>query len=265
MRDATEPRRQVAVYHDEGTGELTRACLLFALARVFAGRATLRRIYAAELVGSDDWHKDTALLAFPGGADAPYCRKLDGAGTRSIRRYLEAGGAFLGVCAGAYYACARIAFETGSARAVSGPRELALFPGTARGSLHELAAPYATDHLRCAAQVCVRDVHSAAEHHTLYWGGPEFLPDPGATFTPVLRYVGAASNDALAAVYVPVGNGRALLTGIHAEVMGCQLAVEVSRYPDDSFTHGMRVSQQLSLHERERDALFRLQLSELGF
>lgn len=255
---------QVAVYHDEGTGEFTRACLMFALAQAFAGRASVRRIYASEIIGSDAWHARTLLLAFPGGADRPYCERLDGAGSQAIVRYLEQGGALLGVCAGAYYACARIEFEANTASAVRESRELALFAGTARGSLHDLAAPYSVSHLHCAACVGVRGVGSRDVMHALYWGGPELLPDPGARHSPLLRYVRTNGSSSLAAVVVQVGQGRAVLTGIHPEVMGCQLPIEVSRYDDASFAHGMKLSEELLSSEPERAALFRLHLNALG-
>lgn len=256
---------RVRVYHDEGAGEFSRGCLTYALSTAFAGRAVVERIHAAEIVASDDWHERTLLLAFPGGADLPYAERLDGRGNASILRYLERGGAFLGVCAGAYYACARVAFEPATPGAITGLRGLALFRGTARGSLHELAAPYALDHLRCAAVVRVRRADDGRELCALYWGGPELVADRGARFTPLMTYVTPDGRDAIAAVRTDVGRGRAVLTGVHAEVMGCQFPVEVSRFSDDSHDHGMRVSAALSDHEHERQELFALQLSALGF
>ncbi len=238
---------------------------MHALATAFAGRAVVERIHAAEIVASDDWHAGTLLLAFPGGADLPYAERLDGPGNASILRYLERGGAFLGVCAGAYYACARVAFEPAEPGAITGTRELALFQGTARGSLHELAEPYALDHLRCASVVAVRRVDDGRELHALYWGGPELVPDRAAGFTPLLTYVTPDGRGALAAVRTDVGRGRAVLTGVHAEVIGCQFPVEVSRFADDSHEHGMRLGAALSAREHERQELFALQLSALGF
>jgi glutamine amidotransferase-like uncharacterized protein len=255
--------RYVAVYHDDGAGEFSRGCLTYALATSFAGKARIRRIYAAEICASDAWHADTLLLALPGGADLPYCAKLDGAGNASIRRYIEAGGAFLGVCAGAYYACSRIAFEAASADAITGVRELALFAGTARGSLHELAAPFEVDHLHCTAVVRVHADAPRRDFHALYWGGPELLPDRGASYTPILHYAMPDGRTALAAVRTEVGKGRVVLIGVHAEIMGCQFPFEVSRHGTDSFDHGMRVSAELTRLEPERQALWNLVLSEL--
>jgi glutamine amidotransferase-like uncharacterized protein len=250
-------QRYAAVYHDQGTGEFSRAALLAALATRFR----VRRIYASEILASDAWHASTELLAFPGGADLPYARVLDGAGNASILRYLEAGGAFLGVCAGAYYASRRIAFEAETPDAITGQRELALFAGTARGSLHDLAEPYSLAHLRCAAVAPLRASATQRPLHALYWGGPAFIPDRDANFQPLLAY---ESPPRLAALRTDVGKGRVVLSGVHAEVSGAQFPIEVSRFGDDSFEHGMRVGAELSCVEHERRQAFDLLLDALA-
>jgi glutamine amidotransferase-like uncharacterized protein len=248
--------RHAAVYHDQGSGEFSRAALIAAL----GARFEVRRIYAREIIASDAWHESIELLAFPGGADLPYCRLLNGAGNGSIRRYVEAGGAFLGVCAGAYYASRRIAFEAESPAAITAERELALFAGTARGSLHDLAEPYSLEHLRCAGLAPLRASATRERLHALYWGGPEFLPDAGASFTPLLEYESPAR---LAALRTQVGQGRVVLCGVHAEVSGAQLPIEVSRFGDDSFEHGMRLHRELGDVEGERQRVFELLLDAL--
>jgi biotin--protein ligase len=272
------------VYHDEGSGEfsrgalthaLTEACRSAELAPLLAAALELesrdqlrvRRILAAEICASDAWHASTALLALPGGADRFYAARLNGAGNASILRYLEAGGAFFGVCAGAYYTSARIAFEAGTAGEIRATRELVLFAGTAQGSLHELAEPYALEHLRCAAVVTVRAAAPASgspKLHALYWGGPEFVPDPNASYKPLLSYVMPDGREALAAVRTDIGHGRAVLSGVHAEVTGEQFPIEVSRYAADSYEHGMRVGQQLAAVDSERRQVLQQLLSALG-
>lgn len=271
--------RFIAVYHDAGSGEFSRGALTHALAQAcesegpplcaaleLPGRARLqvRRIFAPEICASDDWHASTALLALPGGADRFYAEQLGGVGNASIQRYLQAGGAFLGVCAGAYYTSARIVFEAGTPGEIRAPRELALFAGTAQGSLHELAAPYALDHLRCAAVVTLRAIggaHDSSLGHALYWGGPQFVPDPDASYRPLLSYVLPDGREALAAVRTEIGRGRAVLSGVHAEVLGAQFPIEVSRYGADSYEHGMHVSEQLTRVEAERRQVWQHLLS----
>ena len=50
------------------------------------------------------------------------------------------GGAYLGLCAGAYYGCSPVVFEPGSALQVVGDRELRFFPGTGEGAAYAGAA-----------------------------------------------------------------------------------------------------------------------------
>lgn len=77
------------------------------------------------------------MLVMPGGADLPYCRHLNGAGNQLISDFVKIqGGAYLGLCAGAYYGCSRVEFEAGSDIEVVGDRELGFYPGTARGSIY---------------------------------------------------------------------------------------------------------------------------------
>ncbi|MEY4579215.1 MAG: hypothetical protein RL701_3918 [Pseudomonadota bacterium] len=237
---------------------------MLALAQHYAGRFRVRRIAAAEVCASDAWHADTALLAFPGGADLPYAKLLNGAGNASISRYVSGGGALLGVCAGAYYACARVAWEVRAASEVSGVRELALFAGTARGSLHALAEPYSLEHLQCATVTKLSADGTSLDLHALYWGGPEFVPDEHARYTPLLRYVMPGDRTALAAVALDVGRGRVVLTGVHAEITGEQFPIEVSRFGEDSFDWGMRVSAELTKLDAQRRDTLALTLNALG-
>lgn len=49
--------------------------------------------------------------------------------------YVERGGAYMGICAGAYYGCSEVQFEPGTALQVFGQRELAFWPGAAQGAV----------------------------------------------------------------------------------------------------------------------------------
>jgi glutamine amidotransferase-like uncharacterized protein len=258
------------VYHDAGTGEFCRGSLIHALSATLGEGFEVRRILAEEIVASDAWHQGTRLLAIPGGADLPYAALLDGRGNASIRRFVASGGAFLGVCAGAYYASRRISFEATPRGAITGERELALFDGTALGSLHDLAEPYAISHLRCAAVATVRAATTRRDHAALYWGGPEFLPDAGTSYTPLLHYVRASGPHAdtgglaIAALATRFGAGRAVLTGVHAEITGSQFPIEVSRFPERDFAHGMALARALGRHEQARTEAFSLLLAACG-
>ena len=55
--------------------------------------------------------KDVKAFFLGGGAATPYMEKLAGEANERIRSYVDRGGVYFGICAGAYYACRRIVFE----------------------------------------------------------------------------------------------------------------------------------------------------------
>jgi len=75
------------------------------------------------------------LLVMPGGRDRPYQASLGDEGARRIRQFVEQGGSYLGLCAGAYFASARVLFQPGTDMEVDEQRPLAFFPGTAWGAV----------------------------------------------------------------------------------------------------------------------------------
>jgi glutamine amidotransferase-like uncharacterized protein len=248
------PTRFALLYADAGADPFCTACLEAALSAHF----TVRRVMADEIVAGGRWQDGTDLLAFPGGADRPFADKLDGAGNTSIRRYVEQGGRFLGVCAGAYYACRRIDF-TGADLRVKAPRELGLFPGTAVGSLPELADAYRMGDLACSAVVDV--VGASTSAGVLYWGGCRFEPDPPAAVEPLLEF--ARLPGAAAAVACDVDEGRVVLTGVHAEVDGDAFDRERRNYPGAA-EHAFK-ARRLRLEDSRRAAVFDRLITALRF
>lgn len=103
---------------------------------------------------AEGWQAECLALVMPGGADLPYCRRLNGRGNEIIRGmknhlqhsesihacgaatqkaemslvmqwhksmrvlsgsgYVEGGGAYIGLCAGAYYASSYVEFAIGT-------------------------------------------------------------------------------------------------------------------------------------------------------
>ena len=60
----------------------------------------------------DGWWRDYADgFIMPGGADLPYCSKLNGPGNKQIQEFVRAGGSYVGFCAGAYYGSAYVEFD----------------------------------------------------------------------------------------------------------------------------------------------------------
>ncbi|PNH07957.1 Biotin--protein ligase [Tetrabaena socialis] len=137
---ARSPQLHVLVYAGEGAGQLSARTALEAVQSHLAPGVQARYVGTAELL-EGSWRSTTLLLVMPGGADLPYCKLLNGRGNRLLRDFVEAGGSYLGLCAGAYYGCSRVEFEPGSALQVVGDRELGFFPGVARGAAYPGSCP----------------------------------------------------------------------------------------------------------------------------
>ncbi|ORZ24163.1 biotin-protein ligase [Absidia repens] len=91
----------------------------------------------ARALRSDPWESYCAMLVMPGGRDLPYCEDLQGEPNARIRRFVENGGRYLGICAGAYYGSAAVEFEKHDpVMQVCGSRELAFYPGVSRGTTY---------------------------------------------------------------------------------------------------------------------------------
>ena len=201
---------------------------MYTLRRLFTPNYAVIPVSEAALL-REPWAATCALLAVPGGADLGYCRALNGEGNRRIADYVRRGGAYLGLCAGAYYGCRRCEFEVGDRGGleVVGSRELAFFPGTCRGAAfrgfeyhgERGARPARLDICRGAFQGLV------PRRTTSYFnGGGVFvdaakMEDQGvevlATYAEETAVDGGESD--AAAVLCRVGDGQALLFGPHPE------------------------------------------------
>ncbi len=172
-------------------------------------------------------------MVFPGGADQGYCRTLNGEGNRRIRRFVEAGGVYIGFCAGGYYGSGKCEFEVGNRLIeVIGDRELAFFPGIDRGGAFP-GFVYNSEKGARAAELRVNKTALASGavpnvFRSYYNGGGVFVDaakhqNKGveilASYTEDLAV--DAGEGAAAAVYCKVGTGAALLTGPHPEFVFC--------------------------------------------
>lgn len=172
-----------------------------------------------------------ALLVIPGGADMGYSRTLNGEGNRRISNFVQTGGAYLGFCAGGYYGTKRCEFEVGDkTMEVIGERELGFFPGTCRGC----AFPGFVYHSEAGARAAELKVSKTAlsvgaipdSFRSYYNGGGVFVDAPLyadkgvevlASYTEELNV--DPGEGAAAVVYCKVGQGAAILTGPHPELV----------------------------------------------
>ncbi len=103
-----------------------------------AGITAIRFVDAADIKSGTLRDYVNALFIMPGGADLFYCEKLNGAGNKAIHDFVEAGGIYLGLCAGAYYGCAALDWAAREEHPIAGKRELAFIDTTATGPVYDL-------------------------------------------------------------------------------------------------------------------------------
>lgn len=240
-------RRQVFVYRGEGVNLFSYREVLGSLIEALGKHYVVNVIDGARL-RSGDWVQDAALLAIPGGRDIPYDAVLRGEANAHIRRFVEGGGSFLGLCAGAYYGASEVCFGKGTPLEVVGTRELAFYPGAAVGPLYLPSAfSYDSEVGSRAAAVAFADRYFCA-----YYNG-------GCTFESPERYsdqvtimgqytdVGPGQTHLPAAIACQVGQGVAVLSGVHIEYR--LRSLDKSRLPAG-------VYDQLAATEAVRHELF---------
>ncbi|KAJ3045779.1 biotin holocarboxylase synthetase [Rhizophlyctis rosea] len=187
----------------------------------------------AATLTNEPWQHTTSLLVLPGGRDIPYLSHLSPVATSKIRSWVEQGGKYFGICAGAYFACQRVEFEVGRPGfEVRGERPLKFWPGTGKGSVVD-GFEYGMEEVGQAVEIALNMEElgwsNEGQAHTYVNGGPYFeLEDsPSSPDTteapPSVKILATYSDPSLAAVSKPavvecsIGTGLAILTGPHIE------------------------------------------------
>ncbi|KAK3952032.1 biotin-protein ligase [Pseudoneurospora amorphoporcata] len=202
--------------------------------------------YAVAVINStilkeEPWASTCALLVFPGGADLPFCRELNGPGNMAIKNYVREGGAYLGFCAGGYYGSAHCWFQLDDPiHDVKGPRELAFFPGTCAGPAFK-GFQYHREVGARAAKLSVRKeafsgVQAPPDVFKSYYNGggvfvdvEKFASDGVQVLAEYADDIDLESGETRAAVvFCKVGQGKAILTGPHPEFAGASLKPHAS-------------------------------------
>jgi glutamine amidotransferase-like uncharacterized protein len=245
--------QDIVIYVDQGvSGEALRQTVKSLQQELDLNFHTLKRKDAKSLI-SEAWEKETALVIMPGGSDIFYHSALDGLGTRKLRKFVESGGAYLGLCAGAYFASDAIEFEKGGRLQVCGKRSLELFPGLAIGPAYGPGKySYENEQGVEAAQISWGD----EECFAYYNGGCYFDSPHKFSNVRVLSSYLNLENQPAAVIECSVGKGRALLSGVHIEFSSALLG-RGGRYLE-------RILPQLEQGEKKRRMIFREVLKGLG-
>lgn len=273
---------EILIYTDGGAGASVR-CVGMALASLKKAVSELKLPFEVRCTDStelltSEWDTSCQLLVMPGGRDLPYCRELDGKGNQNIRAFVEGGGSYLGICAGAYYGSAYVEFaKNDPSMSVVGPRELAFFPVTAVGPVLP-GFSYDTNSGAHVAGISMTVPGEAIlgegiSFTSLFYNGGCYFKEmksdrasstdksaPAnitlATYTghsePRPPYTAPCVSGYSAIVGGRVGLGKVLLTGLHFEASPDTL---VTNYEDDGYVTPLL--PLLSTFEPQRDKLFK--------
>ena len=223
-KDLNLKKIRVAIYHDKGVSELSYQSLFFNFAKKIEHfskkiKITLHSINSNDILNNKLIKDKFDCLIIPGGADLPYCEKLNNKGNENIKEFIKLGKLYIGICAGSYYASKYIDFIglnpiDNKIYKIKGKRELCFFYGSAIGSIKQLTnGKYYNDMFDSKAMINL----SKSNKRYYYHGGPYFIADKNTKYEELLNYT--FNNKELPAVILgEFGYGKYLLSGVHFEL-----------------------------------------------
>lgn len=217
---------KIFIYHDYVHNN---APLHTALVRRY-GHAAVQYVNADDIIGGALNDNPNAFV-MPGGASRYKANKLNGAGNAAIKRYVQNGGTYMGICAGAYYACANTVWAAGTANEIITPNELAFFNGDAVGPIKQFSAAHSRD--GSDARIVTLNTNGATTP-ALYWGGAQFVPHADAAYTVHATFTDITENNA-AIISGTTAEGKWLLVSPHIEIDHAALQLMTFNVPDNRY------------------------------
>jgi glutamine amidotransferase-like uncharacterized protein len=207
---------KIFIYLDEGVSPLSYQQTRRTFRKLFPN-LTLETLDSKE-IAQGLFRKEAHALVFCGGRDLPYCAKLQGAGNKQIRSYVEEGGSYIGFCAGAYYGAAHVEFDRTGPLEVLGTRELAFFPGKAIGPAYK--DPVFVYNSEDGAKAALIHWKEEPNPFQVYFnGGCAFHKAETFSSVEVLARYADLEGSPAACIRCRVGEGSAFLSGVHIEFL----------------------------------------------
>ena len=185
-------------------------------------------------VNNNDLSQYYKLIVFPGGWAGGYNYYINDSGYQNIRDFISQGGAYLGMCAGSFFACDKVFWREGSDEELT-PLNTYDYPlnlwngigdGVIRDFVYWAEDTYHPDHPGTRMTDIRIDTELMPEANplieVLYFGGPVFKPTAGkwGSTQVIARYeMNGYSADGFASMILfPYGKGRVFLSAVHPEV-----------------------------------------------
>lgn len=230
--------KHIYVYNDYGSSEFSVKELINCFKSVYNNKLNIETIKGEDILngkltknGLEDLK--STILCFGGGFDLGYMKSLNGAvGCGKIKEFVNLGGNYLGICAGAYFATDYVEFDLNGKLEVKGERGLNFLNAKSIGPINKLFK-YNSDDEAVAIKIKFNDSYfedlSKLDYFLYLNGGPYFLFNHESSLNCV-KVLANYKNEILdhsetmidasnqpAIVESLVGNGKCLLSGVHFE------------------------------------------------
>lgn len=222
----------ILIYNDKGASSVCVQALVDFLSQ----KHDVKCVSGSDLQKTD-WMQNTTTLIIPGGRSLPFYETLGVQGNQHVREFVEQGGTYFGICAGAYYACSETVFAAGLPLELKLPGELHFFSGRAIGPV------FADEDFTYDSEKGTRVVDvqwQDGKIYSTYFNGGCYFENADAT---VLATYG--ENQKPAIITCSVGRGRVILSGVHPEL-------SYDAIPIDSDPHHQYLRNQLLLKNDSR-------------
>ncbi len=214
-----------AIYHDGDTGAWEDGIVAFEHFLDWKG-ITHNRVTAQDIntIVLKDFY--TAIY-FPGGDADYYSADINSTGILHIQDLISDNGAYIGMCAGAEFACDKLIWQ-----GIEIDYPLDLFQGKAIGPIDELAIwpDYSMTTLSMNLDDEINQFETENED-MLYWGGTFFSAYASTDIDTIATFDGFYNKPAI--IKFTYGNGRVLLISPHPEI------------EEDSIRDGVNVAEEL--------------------
>ena len=200
------------------------------------------------------------LLIMPGGADLYFCEKLNGTGNKNIRNFVNNGGSYLGICAGAYYGCSSLDWNNGE---IDGARELGFYNGRCTGPVFEwLEKP---DDIYNGSWITAAPLttHDGQDFFTQYNGGGVFTEPNNSDTTKVIARYTSLLDSPVAIIGRTHGKGRYILSSPHIEKFGHLLTDGLYEHHNKSYEWEENTACKLLKNEQQQKAFFKAIIENL--
>ncbi len=214
-----------AIYHDGDVGAWEDGVIAFEHFLDWKG-LTHNRVTSQDIntIVLKDFY---SAIYFPGGDADYYNADINSTGILHIQDLVADNGAYIGMCAGAEFACDKLIWQ---GFIIDYP--LDLFQGIAIGPIDELAVW--PDYTMATLSMNLDDEINQFEpgnEDMLYWGGTFFNPYPSTNIDTIATFDGFYNKPAI--IKFNYGNGRVLLISPHPEI------------EEDSDRDGVNVAEEL--------------------